>query len=158
MIVLGSWSLANIAYSPFAASNSTGEQKYFHEMNGYWNLINLGLSGAGIISTFKYKPNEDNLAESIKAHYALEKTLLFNAGLDLTYIAGGFYLNERSRNVDKRKEMLSGFGKSIILQGAFLFVFDLSFYSYLKKYDKPYSKLISGLRISPGGISYQSRF
>ncbi len=158
MLVLGSWSLANIAYAPFAAANSSGENKYFHEMNGYWNLINLGLSGVGYIAASKYDPSKFGLAESLSEHNKLEKTLLFNAGLDLAYIAGGFYLKERALNVNERSEMFSGFGNSIILQGAFLFVFDLSFYAVLKRHDNAYNKLISGLGVNANGLTFQYRF
>ncbi|MEQ8357998.1 MAG: hypothetical protein RH860_00825 [Cytophagales bacterium] len=158
MLVLGSWAIANIAYAPIAAANSNGETKYFHQMNGYWNLINLGLSGAGFISSLKYDASARNLKNSIKEHSRLEKTLLFNAGLDLGYIAGGFYLRERALNANQRKDMLEGFGKSIVLQGAFLFVFDLSFYLYLKGHDRLYSNLISNIEIHPNGLGFKYRF
>ena len=41
---------------------------------------------------------------------------------------GGLYLTERSKNTKKAPERMKGFGKSILHQGAFLFVFDLSVY------------------------------
>ncbi len=158
MLVLGSWAVANIAYAPIAAANSKGETRYFHQMNGYWNLINLGLSGMGIVSSLKYDPSAKNLRNSINEHYQLEKTLLFNAGLDLGYIAGGLYLQERALNVTNRQNMLKGFGKSIVLQGAFLFVFDMSFYLYLKSHDSLYGNLISHLEIQPNGLAFKYHF
>jgi len=51
-----------------------------------------------------------------------------NTGLDVGYMLGGLYLIERSKNAEKKPERLKGFGKSIILQGAFLFAFDLTAY------------------------------
>jgi hypothetical protein len=67
----------------------------------------------------------------------LDKVLLFNAGLDLAYIAGGFWLVERSKNADKRPERLKGYGQSVILQGAFLFAFDIAFYALHQKMKVP---------------------
>ena len=54
--------------------------------------------------------------------------LLLNAGLDVAYIMTGLYMKERAKNVEKRKAMLKGYGNSIMLQGGFLFLFDVALY------------------------------
>ena len=51
---------------------------------------------------------------------------LFNAGLDVGYMATGAYLWERGIRKDSRG--LKGYGQSLILQGGFLFTFDLIMY------------------------------
>ena len=38
---------------------------------------------------------------------------------------GGLYLTERAKRPDVNSDQLKGFGNSIMLQGAFLMVFDL---------------------------------
>ncbi|MCB0846751.1 MAG: hypothetical protein KDE26_26060, partial [Bacteroidetes bacterium] len=67
--------------------------------------------------------------KTVKAQNQIEKILLFNAGLDLAYIASGAYLIERSKTNPAnagRAEQFNGYGQSLILQGGFLFVFDLT--------------------------------
>jgi hypothetical protein len=55
-----------------------------------------------------------------------EKILLFNAGLDVGYMALGAFLWERGLRKDS--DRLTGYGQSLILQGGFLFTFDLVLY------------------------------
>jgi len=52
--------------------------------------------------------------------------LLLNVGLDVDFIATGFFLLERAKNVRRVPKRLSGFGKSLIMQGGFLLLFDVS--------------------------------
>ena len=47
MIVLGDWAGANIATGFIIAGRTQGETKYIWQMNGYWNIFNLGIAGLG---------------------------------------------------------------------------------------------------------------
>lgn len=57
----------------------------------------------------------------------MQNFLLLNAGLDVAYIATGFYLKERAKN-SSSPERLRGYGNSLLLQGGFLLAFDIAFY------------------------------
>ncbi|MEO0626280.1 MAG: hypothetical protein AAFY91_04785, partial [Bacteroidota bacterium] len=70
-------------------------------------------------------PASWDLATGLSKHQSFQKILLFNAGLDVGYIVGGFYLQERARRPDVNSDRLRGFGKAIVLQGSFLMAFDL---------------------------------
>jgi hypothetical protein len=50
-----------------------------------------------------------------------------NGGLDLVYIGAGIYLNHRGNSDNSDK--LRGYGSGVILQGAFLLLFDATMYS-----------------------------
>ena len=129
MYVLGGWAATNITTGLILRSQATGTERYFHEMNVFWNLVNLGLADGPIISSFREQPLETDLWKTIKAQSQIEKILLFNAGLDLAYMASGAYLIERSKTNPAnagRAEQFNGYGQSLILQGGFLFVFDLT--------------------------------
>lgn len=128
MITLGSWAVGNMAASAWALRTAEGTDKYFAQMNIYWNVVNLGLAGFGLHSALNNDPTTLNIFETYKAQASMEKVLLFNAGLDVGYILGGLYLSERSRRSLNRRQMLDGFGRSLILQGSFLLIFDLSMY------------------------------
>lgn len=47
MIILGSWAVGNMIWGGIGASNSTGQTKAFHQMNIYWNSVNLIIAGFG---------------------------------------------------------------------------------------------------------------
>ncbi len=124
MLVLGTWAVGNIASGAALRGRHTGAERQFHNMNIYWNLVNLGLATAGYLSAGK-DPASFDLFETMQAHQSFQKTLLFNAGLDVGYVLGGLYLIERSRRGTKNADTFKGFGRSVVLQGAFLFGFDL---------------------------------
>ena len=61
MLSLGSWASANIVGSGIGWARSHGEEnKYFHQMNVMWNLVNLGLAIPGYI-----KAKKDNSVTSV---------------------------------------------------------------------------------------------
>lgn len=134
MTVLGSWAVINIAGGLILQSKSEGELKYFHQMNAGWNIVNAGISGLSLIRSLKEKSQTSNFNSSVKKLEGFQRALLFNAGLDVGYIVGGIYLIERS-NRELKPDRLRGFGKSIVLQGAFLFVFDLVAYFTSRKFN-----------------------
>lgn len=128
MLILGTWAAGNIISSPFLASGREGSGKYFHQMNGLWNIVNLGIAGFGYFGIAGQDGQGLSLSESVLEQQKIENLLLFNTGLDVAYVLGGLYLYERSRNTGRNPERLKGYGQSIMLQGGFLFVFDLIFY------------------------------
>jgi hypothetical protein len=130
MFVLGGWAITNIAAGAILSNQRSGSDKYFHQMNAYWNVVNLGIAGLGYLSAAREQAELLGVYASSDAHFGFQRVLLLNAGLDIGYILGGLYLTERSRRFvleDPDKEArLKGFGQSIMLQGGFLFLFDVA--------------------------------
>ncbi len=153
MLVLGSWALANIAMSPIFASRSTGWEKSFHQMNGYWNGVNLIIAGFGYYSATQGDFQGLSLAETFSEQHSMEKILLFNAGLDIGYIATGLYLQERAKTATKKRDQLKGFGRSVMLQGGFLFLFDVGFYLVQHYHSSVLYNMAQHISMSPGGFS-----
>lgn len=142
-LALGSYALANIAVGSIAAGRTTGETKYFHQMNVYWNLFNLGIAGAGLLGSRK-NAGDETLGEAIKQHQNMKQVLLFNAGLDVAYVVGGAYLCERAENKPDKGDQLRGYGKSVMVQGGFLLAFDVVNYLIFKnRGDKQQLRLVS---------------
>ncbi len=126
MLVLGSWALANIATGGIQTFREEGSRTYFHQMNAAWNVVNLAIAGFGYYGAVT-ADTALTLYKSISEQQSIESILLFNAGLDLAYMAGGAWLIEKARD-NKRQDRLKGYGQSIILQGGFLLVFDAALY------------------------------
>jgi len=131
MGVLGSWSIANMGLGTTLALTADDPQRSaFHQMNAGWNIVNAALAIPGFIGARRNlaDPPDLTLSESLAEQNRLEDILLFNAGIDFAYIATGFYLVERSRRGGPDAARLSGFGRSLMLQGGFLLGFDLAVY------------------------------
>jgi hypothetical protein len=125
LLVLGGWAVSNMIVGGIGMAKTNGTTKYFHQMNAAWNTVNLAIAGFGYYGL----RNQDvsmSLAETISEFHSFEKILLFNAGLDVGYMALGAFLWERG--LRKESNRLTGYGQSLILQGGFLFTFDTVLY------------------------------
>ena len=158
MWVLGSWAVGNMLVGGISlASGVQGERKYFQQMNIAWNVVNAGLAGFGLHQAYS---SIEGLAwqEVLGNHHQMQKILLFNAGLDIAYIATGFFLVEKSKNVAKLPERLSGFGKSLILQGSFLLLFDISMVLAHQSNDKKIKNILEKVQIEGSSITFRHYF
>lgn len=135
MMILGSWSLMNIGTGIYGWKNNNGESKYFHQMNFFWNTINLGIASFALYNNY----NTDILLMSdslmVSEHLFIKKVLAINAVLDLAYIGTGVFLNSRANYSTKKADLYGGYGKSIILQGSFLLIFDSIMYFLMDDID-----------------------
>ncbi len=129
MYVLGGWAAGNMVYSGIRLGQTEGERRSFHQMNVAWNAVNLTIAGLAYYGSRRERKKEFSLTETLRAQSGVEKTLLFNTGLDVGYMAFGLYLMERGNNTAEleRSQQLTGWGQSLILQGGFLFTYDLIF-------------------------------
>jgi hypothetical protein len=121
MVILGSWALLNLLIGTIRGFQTQGQVQAFHQMNAYWNLVNLGIAGFGLWQASQVSLGI-NFWEVLNAQHQIEKVLLFNTALDLGYMAVGVFLIEKGLRLEKERWI--GFGKSIFLQGAFLLLFD----------------------------------
>ncbi|MEM9723450.1 MAG: hypothetical protein AAGA10_29540 [Bacteroidota bacterium] len=159
MYILGGWAVANIAGGAILRSQTTGTTRYFHEMNMFWNFVNLGLAGAGLYGALKTDPSGFSAWESLQEQRTIEKLLLFNAALDIAYITGGAYMIERSRRVENKPERIKGYGQSLILQGSFLLVFDATLYLIHNQAANPkLQQLLSHVSFSGDSLSLVLNF
>lgn len=150
MIILGAWALGNMVWGGIGASHTSGQTKAFHQMNLYWNSVNLIIAGIGYWQATREVPSTD-LFETMKSQASIEKILLVNAALDIAYMAGGMYLKERGFRLSKDKFV--GFGKSIILQGAFLFTFDALMYTFHATHSKELPAFFEQVSFQPSGLT-----
>lgn len=145
MISLNSWAIGNIAYGTIASTQTTGEAKYFHQMNAGWNLVNIAIGVPGIIGAYK-KQDPMNFEKLYKTQRRMETIYLFNAGLDLAYMTGGLAMRLHGENVtNESSARWKGYGSSLIFQGGYLFIHDLAafimFKTNTKLLDKEWGKI-----------------
>jgi hypothetical protein len=146
MLILGSWAIGNMVWGGMGASQTTGEVKAFHQMNVYWNAVNLAIAGFGYYQAIQEVPGTDFWA-TMEAQQSIENILLVNAALDVAYMAGGLYLKERGLRIENSR--LVGFGKSVILQGAFLMTFDAIMYGFHYAHAGELPELVQNISLGP---------
>ena len=144
MLVLGGWAVGNIGLGLALRANRTGETRRFHEMNAIWNVINLGIAGFGYYAALR-EPATLGTFAALQKEQSFQKVLLFNAGLDVGYVLGGLYLLERARRPEAEGDQLRGYGKAVLLQGGFLFVFDLVNYFIASGRNEGYGLLLGAV-------------
>lgn len=158
MLVLGAWAVGNMGTGLALRGQAEGQTRHFHDMNIGWNAVNLTLAGFGYWASMKADPSNYDLAATIHEQYQVQKIFLLNTGLDVGYILGGAYLIERSKNTNKQPERMKGFGKSIMLQGGFLMLFDLAAYLAHAKGNSTIPVLLNSLQINGQGIGLNWTF
>jgi len=152
MIALGTWGAANLVSGAALAAGAEGSNRYFHLMNIGWGAVNVSLATLGFIRVKKSDPSGYDLENTVEEQHRIEKILLLNTGLDVGYMLGGLYLMERSRREGVNEEQLKGFGQSIIMQGAFLFAFDLTTFLIHNAHHKKLRTFVSNLSLNSSGI------
>ena len=156
MLTLGSYAVSNFAISGAGYFLSEDEStKRFHEMNVMWNTVNLGLAVPGYLKARKNAGNysiDQMLAEQRKT----EQIFLINTGLDVGYFAAGYYMRNDAENRGDQEALFRGYGNSLMLQGGFLFAFDLVAYGiHRSHFNRDFDRLTKKMSLCPigGGIS-----
>jgi len=156
MYSLLGWSLGNILVGSAGSFSSTGSVKHFHQFNVGWNVVNLGLASSGVISLRKKNVTGMETLELFKEVNKMSKIFLFNAGLDLGYLAAAAFLNERGKA--RQDDRFIGFGNALMLQGGFLLVFDLLMYALVNTNRRSMLNTMSTLAPSSSGLGLVIRF
>jgi hypothetical protein len=153
MIGLGTWATTNFVVSGIGwATVPSGEAHYFHQMNVLWNTVNIGLAVPGYLKAKKANAALP-FSETIRTQHKTEKIFLINTGLDVGYIAGGVLLRSAAKTNSSRQDQFNGYGNSLLMQGGFLLVFDLTAYIIHNRHSKKsLDKLLNSIEMSSSGI------
>lgn len=113
--MLMGWSVLWIVGSAIGLWTTTHApaKRAFWFMTAMWCAVNIAIACVALIDP----------PESVAA---FRRVLLLNGGLDVGYLAVGALLLSRP------KPVLKGFGVAILVQGAFLLVFDLIWWAILR--------------------------
>ncbi len=125
LAILGWWCFLNLGIGIPALFFTQSTLWYFMLMNISWAFINFAV----VLFIFDHvcyrRFAKGNTFDCFEVHWHVERMLLLNIGLDTAYIFAGLYL----RTVGllpgmAHADLWLGFGWSVILQGAFLFLLD----------------------------------
>lgn len=156
MGVLLGWSVGNIAVGAggWALADDV-EWRSFHQMSIAWNGINVAIALPGLIGGLREQTSGLDLATTLRRSAQLKTSFAFNAGLDVGWVALGAWMAERGLRTEDAR--FTGFGRSMMLQGGFLLVFDTVLLVLRTRADKG---LLVGPAFDPvsGTIGVQGRF
>lgn len=142
MLVLGGWALTNIGVGTAGYLLSEDDEwRCFHQMNAGWNIVNLAIATFGYLGEAGKEPSGFNWLETIQEGEFMQKALLLNAGLDVGYMALGGLLWQKGHSEDSPRFV--GYGQSLIVQGAFLMVFDLTLFALNHRISADYMMMLS---------------
>lgn len=162
LFTLTGWGGANVIYGAIAAPLTHGEARYFHASNAIWGAINVMIAAPGVAGTYS-KKRDDNITfgKTLLRQHGQEKLYLINGALDFAYVGAGAAMWGFSDRVSKQgtREAVSGIGKSVLMQGAFLLLFDWSMYIVHSQHAfKKLNHYTSGLVYTGTGVSYSLQF
>lgn len=148
MAVLTGYSLLNIGLGLGLGLTQDGPARHFHQMNAYWNTVNLALGVAGLVGV---RREDRTLALPAAMARARKHQSLFtwNAALDVLYVTTGAVLFNAGQDRDHGRML--GYGAAIMLQGGFLFAFDLTLAALHARNIRRFSGTVAGAPI-PGGV------
>ncbi len=158
MSVLGGYALGNMVACIPNAINLSGRDKYFNEMNVYWNVVNLGIAIGGLIGNDRKDFESLDLATTLKEQKQTLKIYGINAGLDVVYIGSGLALMNFAHRAPKAEDRLYAYGESILLQGGFLLLYDSAMLIIHAAHLKKAQKREGGLSFSERGMGLKYEF
>ncbi len=154
MQVLLGWSALNMAGGTVGYCQTSGKNRYFHQMNAIWNVVNAGIAVSALSGM-----GADSLASlpmAYKEGLTMEKVLLANAGLDVAYIATGGYMMERGMRKDQVR--FRGYGQSLLIQGGFLLAFDTVLFILNNNHNQELYNILSNVSVSSQGVGMAFTF
>lgn len=127
MTVLAGWSGANLLGGATGALLAEDPRwRSFHATNAAWNTVNLGIAAIGAIGVHRRARLEEPAPDALaRQHRGLRTALAVNLALDGVYIGTGAVFVARGGEL--RGLDLRGMCASLIVQGAFLALFDAHF-------------------------------
>ncbi len=124
MGVLTGWAVANIAGGITGALIVDGDARYIHEMNALWNSVNLTLGIVGLVGSARRPPEVKSILEARRVNRRTRRVFAINGALDIAYIGAGALTAGLGRRYAQRR--VEGYGTAVVIQGAWLFAFDLA--------------------------------
>jgi len=145
MGVLLGWSVLNIGLGTAGYLLDEGPALYFHQMNAGWNVVNAAIAGFGLRGALRTDASNFNGLQTLEEGRSFERILAINIGLNVAYMTTGAFMWERGTRLNDVR--LRGYGPSLVMQGAFLLIFDSTLFALQQRASAAY---LDGLALSAG--------
>ena len=115
------WSVLSMAVGALLWRRGSPFWRGFGVQSLGWGVVDAVIAGSGLLGQ-RRSAQPSATGDPERAARKLRRLLWFNAGLDVGYMAGGVWL---ARTKGREDAGWRGQGWGIVVQGAFLFLFDL---------------------------------
>ena len=158
--ILGGWGALNVVAGVLGAGTANDEEaKRFHQMNALWGGVNLALAGFGLHRARRDANLDRAPDDGFSSHRRDRRTFGINTGLDVLYAGTGAYLVHRgNRHATGDPELLRGYGQSLILQGAALFLFDAAMWAAHGRRSRSWRRLMERIAPAESGAGLRISF
>lgn len=159
MQVLGCFGVANaVAGGVGYFTAKQDEWKYFHEMNAAWGIVNAGLATYRLSRARKQAKAKLDYTVAYDNYRRDKRIFIINIGLDAAYVAVGAGLAQYAKTDKSNPALFTGFGRSIVLQGVSLLIFDNIMYRAHLKYNSRWAQLLDEMHFTGNGIGFNYTF
>jgi hypothetical protein len=133
MWILGAWAGASILSGVgLSVQSENTTLRYLGFQNIGWGAVNAAIAGTALFGLGAQFAALDTLGtdgrallDELSQEQTFAKILLVNAGLDVGYMLVGAALMWSARNGLARSDEFFGSGLGVVIQGAFLLIFDI---------------------------------
>jgi hypothetical protein len=126
MWILAAWAGASMASgSAMAIQNKDTSLRFQGFQHVGWGAVNAAIAGFALYGLSGSAQDSATLFSEFSEEQTFSKILLVNVGLDVGYMLVGSTLMVASRNGLKDPDKFFGSGLGVVIQGAFLLVFDI---------------------------------
>jgi hypothetical protein len=157
--VLGAWGIANMAVGTIGFLNAGHDEwKYFHGMNAVWGLTDVCAALSGLNRAHRERHITPTFDKAYDRYKMDKRHYLASTIVDIAVISGGVVLVKYADKGVENPELYNGFGKSLVIQGVALLIFDNVMYASHMKDSNKWRRLINEIYISEHGIGFNHSF
>ncbi|MBI1297068.1 hypothetical protein GC175_19135 [bacterium] len=118
------WSVISVVVGGWLMRKDNADQRGFGQQAAAWGAIDAAIALGGWFGSQRRSRADDAQSTEVQTKETrnLRRLLWINAGLDVFYMLGGLWW---ARKDDPEGRGWAGHGWGVVVQGAFLFVFDV---------------------------------
>lgn len=98
-------------------------------MNASWGLINASIAILAMRNAESFNRDDHSLSDLLQAEQKFNRIVALNTGLDVAYVTAGLAMTKYGNG-----SMIRQYGTSVMIQGTFLFLYDLFLLRESSKY------------------------
>ena len=130
LAVLGGWGLLNLLVNLILYPKAKGSKKYFYQLNLVFGVSNVLFAAIALAILNRQQASSFGLEDSLIELFKFEKLLLFNMGLNISYLVSGLFLLKLAKVQLEKASRFRGYGRTMLLQGAWYCLYDLTFFLF----------------------------
>lgn len=157
--IRGGWGAANLAAGSIGyCSGARQETRYFCEMSAIGGAVNLGVSVISFIRLNRELSSGDLHDRAYDYYRSSKRSHLLSAGVDVVCIGVGVGLAAGAPGAGKNRDVYSGFGKSMVIQGVIQLLSDNIIFSAQQLDNSKWFRIMDEIRFTNRSVGFVHTF